>query len=654
MSDFKRGCDGELPDSVSLIMPVERVIADRRRKYEETGDPKHLNYEKKYTRELKKKGGQNPEIRRNYKLEDTVEEGNFVSRDRLTSCGRVGLLKNGKPMPTDQLFFGPAWARVSDNTWIAISNRQNDILTWLKIPHLPYEEQIEMILAELKRPWIDGKPLFDRIVGVKGDSTGQGDMPMEYLQMHSGLPVGQESHVKFTLQSKNDMYTVFEQAIFKNEDDPYRFSYAADYPLAAEFEEQMVALLREYKATENTYLFIIPPNRMRGTMQPRWSCSGPLAGQSAKLCLFERATSMHPFDFLNHAIVDLPKTRNGNFRQFMEKLFNAFVAHVNAIDVTHPLGQAINARVMTIRAECDALLRTVDLLSAGDRAGAAAELDKVFTLLGPHFRALCPTNDMSGFVNPMYRFRISNDPALQRDGLFHVGFQYPERMKSMRYSVAGHPCLYLGGSTYVCWREMNTPLFSEVFVSRFSALPNTQLRVLNFGHRFPVLAALVDSEPDKFTSVTSVDNVTSDFVFVLAQVTCWPLVAICSIRVPDRTVVERPEYDVPQMVLEWIVRTQQFHGVRYFSTHYPEYHDNPKLYINYAFPATVMATTGVCSQLASFFHLTEPKRWGDAKALPPVIAARPFYQQHGQVLLPLENEFGHVEDVLGQLPFAPV
>lgn len=157
------------------------MIADRRKKYEETNDLKHLNYEKKYTRELKKKGGQNPEIRRNYKLEDTVEVGNFVSRDRLLSCGRVELLKNGKPIPTDQLFFGADWARVSDNKWIAVCNRQNDILTWLKIPHLPYEQQIEMILADLNRPWIDGKRLFDRIVGVKGDSTGQGDMPMEYL-----------------------------------------------------------------------------------------------------------------------------------------------------------------------------------------------------------------------------------------------------------------------------------------------------------------------------------------------------------------------------------------------------------------------------------------------------------------------------------------
>ena len=43
------------------------------------------------------------------------------------------------------------------------------------------------MIADLKRPWIDRKPLFDRIVGVRGDSTGQGDMPMEFLQTISCL-----------------------------------------------------------------------------------------------------------------------------------------------------------------------------------------------------------------------------------------------------------------------------------------------------------------------------------------------------------------------------------------------------------------------------------------------------------------------------------
>jgi hypothetical protein len=70
---------------------------------------------------------------------------------------------------------------------------------------------------------------------------------MEYLAAHSGLPVGQASHVKSTLQSKNDLYVNFEQAIYRDEGDSLRFSYPSDHPLAAEFEEQMVRLLREYK-----------------------------------------------------------------------------------------------------------------------------------------------------------------------------------------------------------------------------------------------------------------------------------------------------------------------------------------------------------------------------------------------------------------------
>lgn len=55
------------------------------------------------------------------------------------------------------------------------------------------------------------------------------------------------------------MYTVFEQAIFKNEDDLLRFSYPANHPLAAEFEEQMVALLREYKV-DGEYLSVHHPD----------------------------------------------------------------------------------------------------------------------------------------------------------------------------------------------------------------------------------------------------------------------------------------------------------------------------------------------------------------------------------------------------------
>lgn len=112
---------------------------------------------------------------------------------------------------------------------------------------------------------MDGKAVeeeidyFSRIVGVARDSTGMGDFPMEFFQSHSGLPVGQESLVKFTLQSKHEMYSKWEAALFRDAGEPMRFSYLADHPLTAAFEEQATRLVREYKG-DGEYLSVHHPD----------------------------------------------------------------------------------------------------------------------------------------------------------------------------------------------------------------------------------------------------------------------------------------------------------------------------------------------------------------------------------------------------------
>lgn len=260
LCDFKRGCDGQLPESVAVVVPVDEVIRDRRKKFEQTGDPKHLEYEKAFNRELRKKGKNNPELRRNYYLEDQVEAGNFISRDRLISCGRKEWqYKNGVLISIEDLTLSLDWGRVSDATWAGVTSRGFDLMGMWKYGRERYERQIDMLLTDLKMPrkclkvMPDGTLVeetftyFDRITTVRGDSTGIGDFPMEYLQEHSGLPCGEESLVKFTLESKNEMYTTLEAAMYRDEGDPLRFSYWLDDPLAAEMEEQTTILLREYK-----------------------------------------------------------------------------------------------------------------------------------------------------------------------------------------------------------------------------------------------------------------------------------------------------------------------------------------------------------------------------------------------------------------------
>lgn len=236
MCDFKRGCDGQMPGSEAIVVPVDEVIADRRAKFEETKDPTHLNYEKAYERELRKKGPENPQIRLNYLLDDIVELGNFISRERLIAHSRLWL-----PC-ADKLFLGLDWARSSDHTWATLTNDANDVVTWWKYPHAPYEEQIELMMRDLKRMGV-----VNKIQAVKGDATGLGDFPMEYLATHTVLPVDDDSKFKFTLQSKNDLYLNFQAALFRDPEDELAFSYPLNHALTPAFEEQMTRLEREYK-----------------------------------------------------------------------------------------------------------------------------------------------------------------------------------------------------------------------------------------------------------------------------------------------------------------------------------------------------------------------------------------------------------------------
>jgi hypothetical protein len=115
-------------------------------------------------------------------------------------------------------------------------------------------------------------------------------------------------------------------------------------------------------------------------------------------------------------------------------------------------------------------------------------------------------------------------------------------------------------------------------------------------------------------------------------------------------VPDRPEYLVPQLVLEWITRTHQFHGVRYFSTHYTEYPDDPKTYMNYVLPARTTPDVGYCSELCDLFELTDPVSWAAAKVAQVAGARRPRYKTHGAFDASLEGEFGRAEDGLLNMP----
>ncbi len=349
---------------------------------------------------------------------------------------------------------------------------------------------------------------------------------------------------------------------------------------------------------------------------------------------------MDAVDFLNSDTVDLPKTRIGAYTDFVDHLLDEYQNQINRVVKRRFIDRAISNELKRVVPLSNAVREVVKMVIGGDRTSAYNRLDTALHELGPHLRALMPSGDMSQFVNPMYRFRPAGQSTFYKGDLFHISFDLRHIVKPMRYSVAGLPSLYLGGSTHVCWRELGERNLATIAVSRFEAVANTNLKVLNFGHRLPVLASYVAKVPGDFNGPTPAA------AMIAANVACWPLIAACSVRVPDAKATERPEYLVPQLMLEWITRTHQFHGIRYFSTHYSEYPDDPKTYMNYVFPAKSNSAIGYCSELCQLFKMTDPVSWSVAKNAPIANVKRPKYKTREVLDMALESEFGRAEDGL--------
>ena len=146
-----------------------------------------------------------------------------------------------------------------------------------------------------------------------------------------------------------------------------------------------------------------------------------------------RTADVNHIDFLNDDLVDLLKTRDGDFVEFMEDLFRRYVRHVRTVDKQTTLGRVIATRLNTIQSTCDALMRSLRAILSGNRDTAYNELDMALIGLGPHFDALCPKGDISTLVNPIYRFRSLADKPFLRKDLFHIPFHLPHLIKEMHF-----------------------------------------------------------------------------------------------------------------------------------------------------------------------------------------------------------------------------
>jgi len=211
---------------------------------------------------------------------------------------------------------------------------------------------------------------------------------------------------------------------------------------------------------------------------------------------------------------------------------------------------------------------------------------------------LLPIQDThpASFSSSFYRVRVSDNANLKRKDLFHIPFELREKVSTQRYSIPGLPCLYMADSIFVCWEEMGRPSINRLYASRFD-ISNSALKLLYFNI----------SSKEMRSRCFSRANTDGKLIKQLVTYLCfWPLLAACSLLVEKPSEVFKPEYIVPQLVLQWVVLSKKIDGVYYKSNRVKVATHNMGTFSNIVLPIQRAMAKGYCPELSKKIKLTAP------------------------------------------------
>ncbi|MFP5439220.1 MAG: RES domain-containing protein [Bacteroidia bacterium] len=190
-----------------------------------------------------------------------------------------------------------------------------------------------------------------------------------------------------------------------------------------------------------------------------------------------------------------------------------------------------------------------------------------------------------------YRARKNDNATFSKEDLFHIKFEHRHIVSTNRFSVPGFPALYLGDSTYTCWEEFNRYRLRDLYFSRLEN--KRQLKVI-YIEKYSDFLETLDKEND------------SDLDKILRYLVLYPLIIACSVRTQNPNGNFKPEYIIPQLLLQFVSKESNIDGIKFPSTRI----DYSKLSgisgYNYVFPVKKIAKKGFCETLIKTFFITEP------------------------------------------------
>lgn len=303
---------------------------------------------------------------------------------------------------------------------------------------------------------------------------------------------------------------------------------------------------------------------------------------------------MNFLEIIRDQSTNLPIQYAGSFRKMLKDKITQFGEIIDSsTDLSEEVGgipftpDVFKRRNKILR---DGIIKTVDTYYKGESSKAYEILKKALNesnITG----YLDKENELSS-GSSMFRIRKCTDNyPLTKEELFHIPFQHRSRVNTQRYSIPGLPSLYLANSIYVAWEELKRPGFNEIHATRLV-------------NNHPL--TLLDLTSDIFArNGDLVDNVSHGW-HLLYKVMVWPLIAACSIKVQNRNDPFKPEYIIPQLLLQWVNKSAVF-GIKYSSTHVDmnkSIHEGR--FYNIVIPVrTFDKEIGQCGELKNAFRSTQ-------------------------------------------------
>ncbi len=204
---------------------------------------------------------------------------------------------------------------------------------------------------------------------------------------------------------------------------------------------------------------------------------------------------------------------------------------------------------------------------------------------------------------------ISDGKSYSRERCFHVPYTMREKVSTSRFSIPGHPSLYLSDNINLCNIEIGedkNKLFSK-FVVNYEKKYGPNFRIADLSMQVEDVISMLSEEGFEETKLT----------FIIGYLMRLPIQLACSFIRIDKNSSFSVEYIIPQIVMQWIKENSSekaIVGIRYKSC------ANKlcsRLGNNYVFPTSglIDENKNICPLLSKSFVMTLPINSSDYNSI---------------------------------------